>query len=113
MSRDGSLSKRQSESGPHSPSMGGGLGGGGLEHDPDVIVLDSGTGSIKVGWGGEDAPRVVVPTLLLDHQGQAMPAAAAMSMDQHHAERNEYAVGHAALQVRDSQRWRMRERGRG
>lgn len=78
-----------------------GMGGGGsLEHDPDVIVLDIGTGSIKVGWGGEDAPRVVVPTLLLDHQGQAMPAAAAMSMDQHHAERNEYAVGHAALQVR-------------
>lgn len=72
-------------------------GTGGGEKEPDVIVLDIGTGSIKAGWAGEDAPRVVIPTLLLDHHGQAMPASV---MDQHHMERNEYAVGHAALQVR-------------
>lgn len=66
------------------------------EKEPDVIVLDIGTGSIKAGWAGEDAPRVVVPTVVLDHHGQAMPAAV---MDQHQLERNEYAVGHQALQA--------------
>lgn len=68
------------------------------KEEPDVIVLDIGSGSIKAGWAGEDAPRIVIPTLLLDHHGQAMPAS--VMMDQHHMERNEYAVGHAALQVR-------------
>jgi hypothetical protein len=81
---------------PSSGAVSTSSGGGGGEKEPDVIVLDIGTGSIKAGWAGEDAPRVVIPTLLLDHHGQAMPASV---MDQHHMERNEYAVGHAALQV--------------
>lgn len=103
-----------------SPSSGG--GGGALDKDPDVIVLDFGTGSIKCGWAGEDAPRVVIPTLLLDHAGQAMPASviaaaassggggggggagsssdASSSAGHHHlGERAEYAVGQAALQA--------------
>jgi hypothetical protein len=73
--------------------------GSGLEREPDVVVLDIGTHAIKAGWSGEDAPRCVVPTLLLDNHAQPLPAAAALAMDQHHLERNEYAVGHAAIQV--------------
>ena len=108
-------------------------GSGSLEREPDVIVLDIGSGSIKVGWAGEDAPRAVIPTLLLDHHGQAMPAAAlglisgsggggggsggnnnnssgnnstgGTSSGNNNSgggidlERNEYAVGYAALQA--------------
>ncbi len=115
MSRDDdALMKR---GGADSGLAGDGLSGlgGSLEREPDVIVLDIGSGSVKVGWAGEDAPRAVIPTLLLDHHGQAMPAAAmglggsgvggssasgvGGGIDQHHLERNEYAVGHAALQA--------------
>jgi len=78
---------------------------------PPVLVLDLGSGSIKAGWCGEDAPRVVVPSVLLDTHGQAMPAGV---MESHSAagvhgpnvggnsaaagaERSEYVVGHQAL----------------
>ena len=102
MSRDDSSSLPSSialGSPSSSPSTTPGLGPSSpAEKDPDVIVIDIGTGSIKAGWSGEDAPRVVIPTLLLDHHGQAMPAT--VIMDQHHImERNEFAVGHAALQA--------------
>lgn len=47
--------------------------------EQDVIVLDNGSGFIKVGFSGEDAPRAVLPTAvtttLLDRQGDAEHAA--------------------------------------
>lgn len=33
----------------------------------DVIIIDIGTGTIKAGWAGEDAPRCVIPTLMMKH----------------------------------------------
>ncbi len=35
-------------------------------NDEDVIVIDMGSGSVKAGWAGEDAPRIDVPSILLD-----------------------------------------------
>lgn len=40
----------------------------------DVIVLDNGSGYLKVGFSGEDAPRAVLPTVLatkIDDEGNA------------------------------------------
>eukprot|EP00823_Brevimastigomonas_motovehiculus_P004849 TRINITY_DN3310_c0_g1_i1.p1 TRINITY_DN3310_c0_g1~~TRINITY_DN3310_c0_g1_i1.p1 ORF type:complete len:460 (+),score=162.60 TRINITY_DN3310_c0_g1_i1:78-1457(+) len=39
-----------------------------------VIVIDAGTGLLKIGFAGEDAPQFVIPTLLYDSHGQALPA---------------------------------------
>jgi actin-related protein len=82
-----------------------------------VIVIDHGSGSIKVGWSGEDAPRAVIPTVLYDNHGavwilcsrsnglpdssdcgsvcciQPLPA----SIIDAQTESNDYLVGHEAL----------------
>jgi len=42
----------------------------------EVVVIDAGSGSIKAGWAGEDAPRVVIPNLVLDASSQALPVGA-------------------------------------
>lgn len=38
--------------------------GGGVEDEPEVIVIDSGSGMLKAGFSGEDAPRVVFPNVV-------------------------------------------------
>ena len=74
-----------SNSGPNgqpvaSPAAGG-QGGQGNEDElfheaarSDVLVIDTGSSSVKVGWAGEELPRAVVPTVLLDVHTQALPA---------------------------------------
>jgi len=44
--------------------MSDGIEGG--EFLSDVVVIDIGTSLMKAGWAGEDAPRVVFPTVFLD-----------------------------------------------
>ena len=33
---------------------------------PEVFLLDFGSGTTKFGWAGEDAPRVVFPTVIVE-----------------------------------------------
>lgn len=40
------------------------------ELEGDVIVVDIGSGTIKAGWAGEDAPRCAVPALVLEGLSQ-------------------------------------------
>lgn len=63
------------------------------ELEGDVIVIDNGTGFIKAGWAGEDAPRFVIPAIVCDNHAKAMPAThGGMETDS-----LEYLVGHDAL----------------
>ncbi len=66
--------------------------------DPDVLVLDNGSGFIKVGWSGEDAPRLIVPAVLIDNHSQALPAS---NYDDHSAH-NEFTIGYQALHLLQS-----------
>mmetsp|Transcript_39174 Transcript_39174/g.77014 ORF Transcript_39174/g.77014 Transcript_39174/m.77014 type:complete len:396 (-) Transcript_39174:339-1526(-) len=59
------------------------------EVEVDVIIIDLGSGMVKAGWAGEDAPRCVVPNLVLEKN---IPASA---MDPS----TEYLVGDEALKV--------------
>ncbi len=86
--------KRDSAGSSSSSGTSGGVLGA-HEREPDVIVLDIGSGFVKAGWAGEDAPRVVLPTVLLDHHGQALPA----SVLEANPDRAEYQVGYSAIQV--------------
>ncbi len=36
--------------------------------ESEVIVVDMGTGFIKAGYSGEDLPRVVIPTVIGEHE---------------------------------------------
>lgn len=36
--------------------------------ESDVIVVDLGSGFIKAGFSGEDVPRVVIPTVIGEHE---------------------------------------------
>ncbi len=36
--------------------------------ESQVVVVDMGTGFIKAGWSGEDLPRVVIPTVIGEHE---------------------------------------------
>ena len=36
--------------------------------EPDVVVVDMGTGFIKAGYSGEDLPRVVIPTVVSERE---------------------------------------------
>ena len=35
------------------------------KEEGDVVIIDIGTGTIKAGWAGEDAPRCVIPSMLM------------------------------------------------
>lgn len=48
----------------------------------DVLVIDNGTGFIKAGFSGEDAPRLVIPTFVCESQ-QAAAALGANKGDGH------------------------------
>lgn len=63
----------------------------------DVIVIDNGSGFIKAGWAGEDAPRFIIPAIVADHFSSSTAAHSA-AMDA--MEGNEYLVGQEALQAR-------------
>jgi actin-related protein len=54
-------------------------------NNEEVIVIDIGTGSVKAGWAGEDAPRVVIPTIVLD--------------DSDGGESKDFLIGQDALQT--------------
>lgn len=41
------------------------------EVEGDVIIFDLGTGMVKGGWAGEDAPRAVIPNLVLDLESKS------------------------------------------
>mmetsp|Transcript_17243 Transcript_17243/g.55360 ORF Transcript_17243/g.55360 Transcript_17243/m.55360 type:complete len:394 (+) Transcript_17243:3-1184(+) len=57
----------------------------------DVVVIDNGTGSIKAGFSGEDAPRAVFPTVVGSARTKAMQR----------TEVHESFVGSLAQQKRD------------
>ena len=40
--------------------------------ESETIVVDLGSGFIKAGYSGEDLPRVVIPTVIGEHQYQVM-----------------------------------------
>ena len=48
----------------------------------------------KAGWAGEDCPRCVFPTLVVDNQAQAAPVSAITDNDQ-----KEFIVGNEAAQA--------------
>ena len=60
-----------------------------------MIVIDIGTSLMKAGWAGEDAPRVVFPTVLLDGQGNTK----AVVDGSNDGETLDYLVGYAALKA--------------
>lgn len=62
------------------------------EMDNDVIVIDLGSGFVKAGWAGEDAPRFVIPCIVCDNADKAAPA---LGIDQ--VDSQEYLVGQDAL----------------
>jgi actin-related protein len=55
------------------------------ELEGDVIVIDNGAGFIKAGWAGEDAPRFVIPTVVVEQNKEGVDM--------------EYLIGEDAIQA--------------
>jgi len=43
--------------------------------EQNIIVIDPGSGYVKAGWAGEDSPRVVIPSIVLNLSTQSVPPA--------------------------------------
>lgn len=65
--------------------------------DPEVIVIDIGSRSVKIGWAGEDQPRAVIPAVVVDQHNQSFPASVIESATEFAGEG--YIVGHDALKI--------------
>lgn len=69
------------------------------ETEPDVVVINMGSGYIKVGWAGEDKPRGIFPAIVIDTPPSDMAASNQVNMTggDMQTETAEDLVGYAAL----------------
>ena len=60
-----------------------------MEEDPKAVVIDNGSGSIKAGFAGDDAPRSVFSTVV----GRPRVPGIMVGMDQKHVFMGDEAKG--------------------